>query len=293
MRARYSFTRLLREPLLLIYQMPKVGSQTIEATLQQGIWRHPLFRFHFLSTEYAQRLEASLQEPNNSESWRKNALDQLELAGLLVRVLQTRKRLRRFWPVLPKVQVITAVRDPISLCLASTFENYYEQFREDRQAALDYCRHVLTSPDTLKYVEDWFDFELKKFVGLDVYEQPFPQKQGYAVYETSFARVLVYRFEALTSLKPMLNSFLGCELGGVVNRNLSEEKSYRDDYEWVKKRLCFPREFVSRTCQSRLMQHFYMAEERSAFERRWGATVEQAHQGASQGRLGTLEAAGL
>lgn len=275
MRARYSFTRLVREPLLLIYQMPKVGSQTIEATLQRSGWRHALFRLHFLSREYARPLEAGLRAPDATETWRGHVREQLQLSHRLRKVLALRKCLHRVWPGLPKVQVITAVREPIGLCLASTFENYYDKFREDGQAAIDYCRYVLTSPETLKYVENWFDFELTPFLGLDVYQQPFPKEQGYTVCENSFARVLVYRFEALGSLKPMLSSFLGYDVGEVVSRNLSRSKAYREDYEWAKQRLRFPAEFVARTCQSKLMQHFYSAEERRAFELRWTAKGEE------------------
>lgn len=267
--AASSFRRLVRDPLLLIYQMPKVGSQTVEATLRECGLPHRVFRFHFLSKEYAKPLEDGLKAPENTELWKSNVREQLELREVLSRVLRARKWRSLFRPSRAKVHVITAVRDPIGLCLASTFENYFESIRQNGDAALDYCRYVLTSPETLPYVENWFDSELKRFVGLDVYQSRFPMKKGYAIYENRFARVLVYRFETLSALKQMLQDFLGCEVREVLGRNLSETKEYDECYSRAKEQLRFPKEFVSRTCQSKLMRHFYTARERRRFERRW------------------------
>jgi hypothetical protein len=80
---------------------------------------------------------------------------------------------------------------------------------------------------------------------------------------------LVYHFDALRQLGTMVREFLGCELPGMVNRNLGQEKLYSEHYNSIKKSLRLPAEFVMRRYNSKLANHFFSPQELAGFVRRW------------------------
>lgn len=270
---------LVRDPLVLIYQMPKAGSQTVEATLQEAALPWRMARLHFLSAEPARMLVYGLNDPANTELWKANARYQLELRELLCQALRARRWRRLFRRRLPKLHVITAVRDPIAVCLSSTFENYSESLGKDEARALDYCRYVLTSPETLPSVWNWFDAELKPWLGINVYKREFPRERGYTIYENWFARVLVYRFEALPALPNILQEFFKWPVPQVVNRNIGDRKDYGSLYRAVQDKFHLPSNLVQAACDCKMMRHFYSAEERRRFQARWSEPREPAAAG--------------
>jgi hypothetical protein len=259
----------LSGPLLLLYQMPKTGSQTLEATLRQCPEVHQVVRCHFLAPAIARTMRKGLRSERASEAWKQQAHDQLRLMSRLSREVRRRKWLSWCGFKRPKLQVISGVREPVALGLSSIFENYFEQFSDLGAGALDYCRETLLHPKTLRYVQHWFDLELKRTTGIDVYRVPFPRRKGYAIYENRWVRVLVYRFEALDRLPIMLREFLGCKISAIAIRNTGLAKTYGGLYQQVQARLVLPPDFVAAQYASRMMQHFYTETERRAFQRRW------------------------
>jgi hypothetical protein len=245
--------QILWYKLLLIYQMPKAGSQTIEATLHNCSLRHRIYRFHFLCSRL-------------SEPW---ASEQLPFITRMSRLLRIRRRLRAFGFGIPKIEVITGMREPIGAMLSSIFENYSYFFSKDGEVNLTQYRDILLMRTAMDLIQQWFDCELKPFTGIDVFEKPFPRDQGYAIYENKFSRLLLYRYEALEKLSAMLREFLGCEVQSVINRNIGSSKEYAEAYRKAKEHLQLPADFVAKHCNSRMMRHFYSEKERQNFQVKW------------------------
>ena len=170
----------------------------------------------------------------------------------------------------PRLEIITAVREPIGLGLAAVFENYRSFAPNPKSLTPELCSQLLQRyPGMLKSLEAWFERELKPMTGIDVYEQPFPHEKGYAIYENRFARVLVYRFEALSRLTTMMREFLGFENLSIISRNIGSAKQYGTQYTCAKTSLRLAGQFITAHCNSKLMRHFYNDEERRALERKW------------------------
>lgn len=253
--------------MVLIYQMPKIGSQTVEATLRQCWFPHPIYRFHYLSRAFAKTLRHGLSSPAPDPTWKRDAQQQLDWIREMSRIV----RLRRFlclcgWRI-PKLEVITAVRELISLVLASIFENYLYFAPTLDAMTVDACRQALLHPKTFETLRNWFDLELKSFLGIDVFRSRFQYRNGYAIYENRFARVLLYRFETLRQLPVLLKEFLACDIPGLVNCNVGDSKPYADQYRFVKEHLRLPPDFVAGLYDDKMMRHFYSDEERA----RWRA----------------------
>jgi hypothetical protein len=260
---------LLFGRFVMIYQMPKIGSQTIEATLRQCSFPHPVQRFHNLSPQITRTIKHGLSSAEATEAWKREARAQLEATRSIRSCIRRRKLLRLCGFGVPKLEIITGVRELIGLMLASIFENYRYFAPQFESLTITKCREALLHPKTFKTIRDWFDLELKSCVGLDVYETGFPQALGYSIFETRLARVLVYRFENFEALPGVLSTFLGWDIQEWESTNLSGSKDYAEQYRFVKKHLHLPADFVSGLYETRLMRHFYSAEERRHWHARW------------------------
>ncbi len=75
--------KLLSGPLLLIYQLPKVGSQTIEASLQEAGVKQRIFRIHYLTRRSTRNLRRGLRSAEIGAQWKTDARPQLELQSTL------------------------------------------------------------------------------------------------------------------------------------------------------------------------------------------------------------------
>jgi hypothetical protein len=254
--------------LLLVYQMPKTGSQTIEGTLQRCQLPHRVLRFHYLSREMADEIRRGPASNFAPDNWQDMVGPQLAFMERMSRLLFWRKWLRRCGVPIPKVQIIAAVRDPVGLALSSVFENHQYFFQNLHEATLDDFVSVLSRPRLYRF-QDWFDLELNALTGLRLYQKSFPHETGYAIYENSFARALIYRFDALPKLRVMLRELLGCEVPDMIIRNRGTAKAYGDLYSWAKANVRLPAEFVAAQLNSRMIRHFYSPEERAEFQRQW------------------------
>ncbi len=268
-----SLRRLLLDPLLLVYQLPKTGSQTVEATLQHSLRPHLIFRTHFLSAEIASTTRRLLNSTNQNGAWRRNTELQLAVRDGLWKVVRARMILRRCGLPIRKLEVITAVREPISLALSNLFENYAHFIGQVNENPAEACRRELLKPRDQRFIWQWFERELKGVLGLDIYRWPFPHRKGYDICENRLARVLVYRFDKLAMLPAMLHEFLGGDIRQTVSRNIGRKKPYGNLYREASERLRLPRDFVRAQCHCRMMRHFYTEEERHGFEERWSDTA--------------------
>lgn len=201
--------------------------------------------------------------------WEQSARDQFVQARHLRWTLRLRRCLRWAGAPLPKVEAVCAVREPIGLELAAAFENSHYLFQGLGEVTSEFFRQEMLKPKERVFTRNWFDLELKAMLGIDVFRTTFPREKGYGIYENAFARVLVYRFEALSNLAAILGEFLLREVPEVVNRNLGEHKPYGEIYRKIKAQLRLPQTFVQAQCNTRMMEHFYSVEERRAFAARW------------------------
>src|ERR1051326_1589463 len=110
--------------LLLIFQMPKTGSQTVEASLQQCSLPHQIVRCHFLSAHRMVALHRAAWTSSASKTWKRQLHQQLAFTLRVSSAVRLRNLLRSCGIRIPKLEIITAVREPVSLALSSVFQNY-------------------------------------------------------------------------------------------------------------------------------------------------------------------------
>ena len=250
----------------LVFQPGKVGSKSIVSHLQRtGIDDCP-FHVHYLdlsktATEQAGPLGRDLIIPQI------NSFDFFE------------RRLISYSQAGGKVKVVCGVRDPWSRGRSA--------FRQNLESILAYgsrrlirltCSGCFVSKRTLitlfhnfnsQFYTQWFDKELLRLTGIDVYQRPFPVEDGYATLSNQSFEVFLYRYDRLGELgvQHALNQFLGvpdfmplphtnahpeCEASLVANIQACHYPDSVNDY----------------FAQSPLVKHFFTEDEIAAFTAR-------------------------
>jgi hypothetical protein len=272
-RARRDVARLdprcpERAPVL-VYQMAKVGSTTVHATLEAlDPPRRPCLKVHFLSPDGARR-ERALDR-------RVGGFAYVSYYGALA--VRLGERLRRLGGRF-QLPVVSLVRDPIARSVSGLFQSpdFARVSLRDRSGRFDvdrvvaYLEERFQTADPCGGAEAWFDDELAAVFGVDVFAQPFPREQGYTILRGQRARVLLLRLEDLDrTLGAGLLELLDLpKQPAIVRSNLRERSADAAEYARVLERFRLPREIVEEIYARRMVGHFYTEEMIERFRRRW------------------------
>ncbi|QEY32769.1 hypothetical protein EVJ50_11560 [Synechococcus sp. RSCCF101] len=230
------------DELVLVYQLGKVGSSTVAATLRARLTNSLVVQAHYLSEAFKQR--AAGKAPY---TW---ALRQIERV----------ERFRSRHPDSP-VRIITLVREPISRDLSNLFQNpqiYLGEGRELADASVDELIQLCLKRERHDYTLGWFDSEFKPYTGIDVYEHPFDTQRGYSSIHTAGTDVLIIRMETLDQCcRPALADFLGVDVGDLIQTNITAEKPHAELARQVREQISYPRPMLRKLYASKYAKHFY------------------------------------
>ncbi len=261
-----------RHPIV-VYQMGKVGSSSIVASLSDRCGHPNVFHVHTLTPE---RIAETERRYRAASKIRGPGIDEHLIASLYLRRRWERRRPSERW------KIVSLVRDPVARNVSGFFQVFDLDFPE---IALRYERDGTNPRERMDELIDlflhrferhdeplhWFDLNLKPVFGIDVFDEAFPKTQGYAIYQGEQADLLVLRTEDLNRCgSEALGEFLGSERLPMVDANLSQEKGYSEAYGAFKKTIALPPSYLDRIYSSRLVQHFYTPEEVDQFRRDWG-----------------------
>lgn len=264
-----------RRRLLVVYQVGKVGSSTIVASLKVlPQW----WRVHHVHTLTPEGMAAS-----------KAVYHQLTAVGVSsyfprARHLLSSHYLRKKLPQPAQAgleqgqrwKVITLVREPIGRNMSEFFQvidyelpNFVTRYNggeltmdETVQTFLDRFDH--------DYALHWFDRELNPVLGIDVFAEPFPKAQGYQIYQGPFADLLLLKLEQMDECAGIaFAEFLGLDNFALVKTNVAEEKEYAAAYDEFKQRIALSPAYLQRMYGSRFVQHFYSDAEIDALCAKW------------------------
>lgn len=228
---------ILRTPVV-IFQMGKVGSSSLETTLSKK----------FNGTVIHAHQYATL-----------NANQQRHLAW--------RRRLH-----LP-VYLISPVREPIARNISAFFQN----FRRDtglelsaREWTVPELRDLFLQHYPHNTCLEWFDAHLRTSFGIDVLSEPFPIEKKWHTYKKGSVRLLVYRTDLdHTQQLDIVARFLGCALDRWDYANLSEDKEFAGIYKTFCAAVTLPELYLNLMYQSRFSRKFWSAEEMAEYAKKW------------------------
>lgn len=269
-----AMARLLRQPMLILFTMGKVGSSTVMKSIRaQGVAQtHRIYRFNFMSESGLGLLhDLHVNGYGSEELVPASRLQRIRYARLLRQTIHS--------GLIPNglCQVITLIRDPVATNLSGFFQNNYwwpEELKKDCNKSPHKCLETLYEQFFDRYPHDvpleWLDKELTCVFRVDPYASPFPAEAGYEKYHDRFADVLLIRLEDLNRCgSSALAEFLGIPSFRLVNHNIAEDKSYATLYREFLETIPIPESYLDKMYDSHFVRHFYRPHEIEAFRRRW------------------------
>ncbi|PDO09565.1 MAG: hypothetical protein BLM47_11680 [Candidatus Reconcilbacillus cellulovorans] len=237
---------------IMVYQMGKVGSRTIVDSLYQHGFES--WHIHYLSKKFYKWLER--REP-------------ITFLDAVHQVANDR---------MDRIKVISLVRNPLERNVSSFFQNI-ERFHPDlvrgyRDGSVSieeiievfFQRHGIEDHDQPL---TWWDRELKGMLNFNVFEEKFPKEEGYCIYHTREADILLIKLEKLNECaEEAFEKFLGIKYFRIKESNRGNKKSYYDIYQDFKNKIKFPIQYVNKYLEAREIRHFYTDEEIESMRRR-------------------------
>jgi len=263
-------------PPVLNYQMGKVGSSTIHASLQALDLDQPIYHVHFLSPGRVREIDQQRRRFFRTEKQRL-----LKRPWLSEFLLEEVKKKDRRW------KLITLVREPIARNMSTFFENleikelhgdnvfivksdYYgfdvEVELDNVQPLIDlfFDRLVHDRPLT------WFDDEIRTIFGIDVFEGEFPRDEGYKITTAANADLLLIRLNELNQCAAVaFKEFLDIDGFALVQTNVGSNKDYAPLYKAFKKDIHIPEDYVNRMYDSKFTRFFFSDEEIRHLRESW------------------------
>ncbi len=266
------FTNLRDKDPLIIYQMGKVGSSSVVASLQTlGVATH-IFHVHSLVEAHRKHTESRINlSPRQYFKRSKNAL----ISQYLEKEINRSKR-QKIGSFNKKWKIITLVRDPIAQNMSSFFQiidlyitDFFKRYENKTLEVKELTELFLElySPECV--FNNWFDVEMKPVFGIDVYANEFPKSRGYEIYRGKWADLLLLRLENLNQCAgEAINEYLGIENFRLINKNIAHDKKYYSAYKEFKNTVELPESHIDSIYKLKQVQHFYTSEEIQGFRAR-------------------------
>jgi len=258
------YLKFKNEDIVFIYQMGKVASRTIQESVEAvGYKTWPL---HNAGRHINKQLFGNYKNPSNF-SFKEKIKNVFSIINkqAAIRILKAKENLK----------IITIIREPISRNESFFFQdlhiplcqmnkrNWTWVYQKDNIDAL--TEEYFTSLNKDHGI-NWFDNEIKKYLGIDVYKYPFSQSDGYSIIKQKNMELLILKLERLNEYdSSIFNDFLGVDNFTLINQNIGQDKWYSGLYKEFKSKVTYSKEYVDSMYNSEYMRHFYSEEEIAKF----------------------------
>ena len=262
----------VKNEVVLVYQMGKVGSTSVIKTIKAVSKRYGAYHLHFLNKENIVQAERKLAQLVGRKKYNANSWCLAESKFI-------RAKLERMIRKKNKLKIVTLVRDPIGRNLSSFFENIE---RYSKALNIDIAK---SSPQEIfdifqnkfhehNYVLNWFDEEIKSVFTIDVYNYKFDKERGYTIIKKNIANVLIIRLDKLDQYgEEALKKFLGEMNVKLAYGNVASNKNYDKMYKRFLKNVQLSEEYVEKMYSSKLATHFFTKKELEHLKNKWLAPV--------------------
>jgi len=267
---RWRLNREAKKPgdPVIVYQMGKVASTAIVDAIHASRPELPVYHVHFLTdegmTDALSRLRR-IKKRFNANFW---CLYESEYVLRNVLTVAADRRLK----------IVTLFREPVARTISSFFYNIKQHIADFERIRIDDASFVPTIEK--RYLEDfmehdysinWFDNELKRTFGVDVYQHKFDYDKGYTVIRGVSVDVLVLKLERLKDCARIaFSEFLDIPELDLSRANTSEDQSYHEYYRKFVNEVKLPGTYLDKMYGSKYMRHFYSSEEIAAYRAKWG-----------------------
>jgi hypothetical protein len=245
---RYSIT-----PLVINYQMGKVGSSSIHHTLDKmGVNVLHIHTFNGVDVFDMYK-------------------NKKRVIGFYrpIRVIKEKIKLKIKLFLIKKnknIKIVSIVRDPIKVLKSRYFQDLHLVMKDAFQQGIlfksrkDFIDFVISDFEAcfeLDYFLNWYDNEIKKNFKIDIYSQDLDKVSKTILVKEQNISLLLLNLETLDISEQILGDFLGIENFNLVNSNESKNKWYSELYSEFNSEYNMTYDFEQRIINSKLyLTHF-------------------------------------
>ncbi|MGH8489713.1 MAG: putative capsular polysaccharide synthesis family protein [Gammaproteobacteria bacterium] len=267
---------------VLVYQMGKVGSTSVCASLRKARPETPLHHIHVLTDKgiaWEEVPHFGLKRGWLRKSGLPNSISIMRSKYLAKQ--WARDKCRKPW------KVITLTRDPIARNVSglfATIERWIPDFEERcannlldlAQLSEFYLAEFHQKLDFYEMPFQWFHVELEQFFGIDILESEFPRTAGYKIYSGDGVELLLIKLEYLDRcFTQAIKKFLGVDIP-LVNARMATDHSYYPVYKAFRQSLRLPDDYIKKMYACEYVRHLYSDSEIADFTKKWKRkTTEQ------------------
>lgn len=246
---------------MLIYQMGKVGSTTIEAELPGARHLHTLYGY---------------PSAKKAVDYKRRNL----IKGIRRYVFWQYKRLSI--KVSREVKIISLVRSPYDREVSQFFQDlehwlsYYSlKFGVDKRLEMvDFVESCFEHAYDFDYAAGWYQREIGRLTGIGLEDYKYELDKGYAFAERGKYKVLLLRLDKLDACKSVLHSFIGQQLE-LTEMNRGEKKWYEPIYRKFKSEYVPSFSVINKVFENNWASCMYSQEEWASMK---AAVVEKREQ---------------
>src|SRR5687767_8565754 len=215
--SKFGLSHLRCRAATVVYQMGKVGSSTIVASVKTLKLDKPVYHVHGLTWAgigHGKQMYARMFRDGPDTNFRRanHLFASQHLCKKIAKGIGNRP-----W------KVISLVRDPVATNVSAFFQiidHYLPGFTQQyKVGAVQIDDAIQVFLDQYDHEEPlmWFDIELKSTLGVDVYATRFPKSKGYEIYRGAKVDVLILRLEDMNERAgEAFKEFLGIDSFSVV-----------------------------------------------------------------------------
>lgn len=261
-------TRFGDEVPVIVYQMGKVASTAVARCLRAQC-PNPVYQVHRMTEDYIDEVYETHRRGRFAPMLPYDYRGRL----LYKRIVEPRK----------PAYLISLVRDPVARNISGYFQNRV-QTTGVPVTELDLDVPALTEDflETYPYevALEWFDRELKRTTGIDIFAHAFDPEQGHRTVQEGPFQLLVVRTDLPDEEKGVaLGEFLG-ETVEIRRFHESADKAYAEKYAAFKSSVELPDSYLDRMYDSRLARHFFSTDEIDRLRARWSGSRRSSRENA-------------
>ncbi len=164
------------------------------------------------------------------------------------------------------------VREPIDRNVSAFFEvlEFYTALEKKPKIESEELFEIFMKKLPHEYPINWFDMEIKKYIGIDIYDYPFDAENKFQIIEKENVRLLLVRTDATDEKKiASILKFSRTKISAIPRLNAAKHKYYKEDYDQFIKTNSFSKSYIYKLLDTKYVQHFFSKQEIDLLIKKW------------------------
>lgn len=252
--------------LILIYQMGKVGSTSLESSLEKE--EKSFFHIHAYFSPMTYEMFKKFRTIKYFYPLLKRCY--FHMTGIIKLFLIKNNK--------NNVKIISIVREPISRNLSMFFQDIQypaveltiiKDNRFEDNTNLPALERLFYNKLNHTYGIDWFENEMKRSFGIDVYKYNFDKEKGFSIIKQGKVDLMLIKMEQMNNLEVEIGHFLNIKNFKLTTENTGEKKWYGSVYNKFRYNFKPKEDYINILYNTKFMRHFYTEDEIIQFKNKW------------------------